>query len=154
MLYDEMSICFPMHCAILKSRSNAIIIPTTHQPFGRKEKHCTLSLFDSLPPTKQGLSMPLVHDGNPGVWGKRVSSLAVERQIATSPNHAFGVLDNYLDQGTSTLTSAIALEVTLNAEIDNYNRSRNKTFQAGDKSALMHKATVMYYDVTSYLCWV
>jgi hypothetical protein len=42
------------------------------------------------------------------------------------------------------LAAAIALETTLSAGVNNYNQSLNKTFQAGDKSAIMHKATVMY----------
>jgi hypothetical protein len=42
------------------------------------------------------------------------------------------------------LAAAIPSEATLSAGVDNYNQSRNKTFQAGNKSSLMHKATVMY----------
>ena len=71
------------------------------------------------------------------------TNLAVERRYAASTNHAFAILNEYSDQGSRMVAAAIASATTLSAGVDNYNRSRNKTFQAGDKSALMHKATVM-----------
>jgi hypothetical protein len=73
-----------------------------------------------------------------------VTTLAIERHYATSTCHAFATLDEYSDQGSRMLAAAIASETTLSAGVDNYNRSRNKTFQAGDKFALMHKVTVMH----------
>jgi hypothetical protein len=86
------------------------------------------------------------------------TNLAVERRYATLTKHAFSVLDDCSEQGLATLAPAIASESTLSAGIDNYNRSRNKTFQAGDKSSIMHKGTVMYIRrnimlpcLTSYL---
>jgi hypothetical protein len=58
--------------------------------------------------------------------------------------HAFSVLDDCSKQGGATLAAAIASESTLSAGIDNYNCSRNKIFQAGDKYSIIHKGTVMY----------
>jgi hypothetical protein len=68
------------------------------------------------------------------------TNLATEHQIGTSTNHAFGVLDEYLDQCSLTLATA-----TLSAGVDIYNHHQNKTFQAGDKWSLMHKATTVMY---------
>jgi hypothetical protein len=72
------------------------------------------------------------------------TNLAVERRYATLTTHAFATLDEYSKEGSRMLAATIASETTLSAGVDNYNQSRNKTFQAGDKSAIMHKVTVMY----------
>jgi hypothetical protein len=71
------------------------------------------------------------------------TNLAVERRCATLPMHAFSVLDDCSEQGSATLAAAIASESTLSAGIDNYNWSRNKTFQASDKLSIMHKGTML-----------
>jgi hypothetical protein len=150
MLYAEMSNRFPMHCAVLNSicrternlRSNS---PPTAQ------KKQNVVLFHFLTLCRQRNKDYLCHwsmietlayeaKGFPPM----ATNLAVKRRYATSTTHAFSVLDEYSDLGANTLSSAIASEVTMSAGVDNYNRSRNKTFQAGDKSALMHKGTVMY----------
>jgi hypothetical protein len=73
-----------------------------------------------------------------------VTHLAVERRYATSTMHAFSILGDYFDQGSVMLAAVITSKPTLSAGIDNYNRSQNKTFQAGDKSLIMHKGTIMY----------
>jgi hypothetical protein len=66
------------------------------------------------------------------------TNLAVKGGYATSSSHAFAILDEYSDQGSSMLAAAITSEkTTLSMGVDNYNRSRNKTFQAGDKIEIM-----------------
>jgi hypothetical protein len=56
------------------------------------------------------------------------TDLAIERRYATSSPHAFSILDEYSDNGSTTLAAAIASETTLSTGVDNYNRSRNKMF--------------------------
>jgi hypothetical protein len=149
-LYHTLSKRFPMHCSVLDSictteRNLRANNPNTLQKkqhsvlfhfltlcrLRNKDYLCHWSMIETLAYEAKGLP-PLATD------------LAVERRYATSSSHAFSILDEYSENGSTTLAAAIASETTLSAGIDNCNRSRNKTFQAGDKSSIMHKATVMY----------
>jgi hypothetical protein len=169
LLFDEMSTRFPMHCLVLESIciSNALFgsrinlhdrTQSCQQPTSPSEKENTV-LFHFLTLCHQQnkdylchwfMTETLAYEAKG--FQATATSLVVEHWYATSPNHPFGVLNEYSNQGASTLASVIASEVTLNAGIDNYNRSRNKTFQAGNKSALMHKGTVMYRQCNMLPC--
>jgi hypothetical protein len=151
LLYNEMSTWFPMHSAVLESIcTTERNLRANNPPAVAKKKNAMLFHFLTLCWQQNkdylvhwSMIKTLAYEALKG-FPPTATSLAVERRYATSATHAFAVLDAYSNQGANTLAAAIAAEVTLNAGIDNYNRSRNKTFQAGDKSALMHKATVMY----------
>jgi hypothetical protein len=111
---DEMSTHFLMHCLVLES------ICTTKQnhcannppavwkkqntvPFHfltlccqrNKDYLCHWSMIETLAYEAKGFR-PIA------------TSRATKRQYATSPNHAFGILDDYSGQGAKTLASAIA----------------------------------------------
>jgi hypothetical protein len=145
LLYKTLSKWFPMHCTVLDSicttkRNLCAKKPATLQKkqnsglfhfltlcrLRNKDYLCHWSMIETLAYQAKGL-LPVATD------------LAVERRYATSSS-----LDEYSDDGSTTLAAAIASETTLSAGVNNYNQSRNKTFQASDKSSLMHKATMMY----------
>jgi hypothetical protein len=150
MLYETLNQRFPMHCSVLESIcTTERNLRATSPPTVKKKQHVILFHFLTL--CRQRNKDFLCHwamietlayeaKGLPPM----ATNLAVERRYAASTNHAFAILDEYSDAGSRMLAATIASETTLSAGVDNYNRSRNKTFQAGDKSALMHKATVMY----------
>jgi hypothetical protein len=115
-----------------------------------QETKCDSILFlDSLQATQQRLYVSLVNDRDTSLWGERhppngYQFCSGEEVRYLAPKHAISVLDDCSEQGSATLAAAIASESALSAGIVNYNRSQNKTFQAGDKSSIMHKGTVMY----------
>jgi hypothetical protein len=97
MLYDEMSTRFPMHCAVLESICTTERNHRSNNPPAVQKKNNTV-LFHFLTLCRQRNKDYLCHwsmidtlvyeaKGFPAM----ATSLAVERRIATSPNHAFGV---------------------------------------------------------------
>jgi hypothetical protein len=116
-----------MHCGVLDS------ICTTER--NQRANH---SSFHFLMLCRQRNKDYLCH------WSM-IETLAYQAKgLPPMATNAFSTLDQYSEEGSMMLAAAIASETTLSAGVNNYNQSLNKTFQAGDKSAIMHKATVMY----------